>query len=97
MESIFEDSDEIPIYAMVFQGMRVRKYMANILTIFLSELEMGFLSCDKNKKNLEKYNTRMAKISAIQDMIVCACSIPQLRKAMGLTYITLLGKDKFFH
>lgn len=96
MESIFEDSDEIPIYAMVFQGMRVRKYIANILTIFLSELEMGFLSWDKNK-NLEKYDTRMAKISAIQDMIVCACSIPQLRKAMGLTYITLLGKDNFFH
>ena len=46
---------------------------------------------------MEKYNTRMAKISAIQDMIVCACSIPQLRKAMGLTYITLGGKDKFFH
>lgn len=96
MESNFEDSDEIPIYAMVFQGMRVRKYIANILTIFLSELEMGFLSWDKNK-NLEKYDTRMAKISAIQDMIVCACSIPQLRKAMGLTYITLLGKDNFFH
>lgn len=96
MESIFEDSDEIPIYAMVFQGMRVRKYIANILTIFLSELEMGFLSWDKNK-NLEKYDTRMAKISAIQDMIVCACSIPQLRKAMGLTYITLLWKDNFFH
>lgn len=95
MESIFEDSDEIPIYAMVFQGMRVRKYIANILTIFLSELEMGFLSWDKNK-NLEKYDTRMAKISAIQDTIVCACST-QLRKAMGLTYITLLGKDNFFH
>lgn len=97
MESIFVDSDEIPIYAMVFQGMRVRKYMANILTIFLSELEMDFLSWDKNKQNMEKYNTRMAKISAIQDMIVCACSISQLRKAMGLTYITLWGKNKFFH
>ena len=35
MESIFVDSDEIPVYAMVFQGMRVRKYMENILTIFL--------------------------------------------------------------
>ena len=68
MESIFEDSDEIPIYAMVFQGMRVRKYMANILTILwvpfstLDNISPAFISSYQAHSDSKGITQSMAKV-----------------------------------